>query len=186
MNILEAIQGIQGGGAVRELGGRFGLNEDQASAALAGLVPALAAGFQRNVSSPAGLDGLLGALGGGRHQRYVDDTSALGDASTTSDGNNILGHVFGSKDVSRQVANEVASQTGIGESVLKSMLPVVAAMMMGTMSKQVNAPAGMQAGTPGGGDALLEMLAPLVTGSASGGARADGMAGLLGRLFSGH
>jgi hypothetical protein len=185
MNILDAIQGIQGGGAVRELGGRFGLSEDQASAALAALVPALAAGFQLNASSPAGLDGLLGALGGGQHQRYVDDSSALGDPATISDGNNILGHVFGSKDVSRQVANQVASQTGIGESVLKSMLPVVAAMMMGTMSKQVNAPAGMQAGPSGGGDALLDMLAPLVTGSGRGGGQADGIAGLLGRLLSG-
>jgi hypothetical protein len=43
----------------------------------------------------------------------------------------------------------------------------------------------MQAGPSGGGDALLDMLAPLVTGSGRGGGQADGIAGLLGRLLSG-
>ena len=102
-------------------------------------MPALAAGFQNNASSPQGLEGLLGALSGGQHQRYVDDVGTLEQADTVADGNGILGHIFGSKDVSRQVASQAASQTGIGEGVLKAMLPVVAAMMMGAMSKRVGA-----------------------------------------------
>jgi hypothetical protein len=44
------------------------------------------------------------------------------------------------------------TQTEIDESVLKGMLPVVAPMMMGAMSKQAAQPAGLQAGTVGGGD----------------------------------
>jgi hypothetical protein len=169
MDILEAISGAQGGGAVQQLGQQFRL------------VPALAAGFQQNMSSPQGLDGLLGALGGGQHQRYVDDAAALGHPDTIDDGNGILGHVFGSKDVSRQVATQAAAQTGVGADVLKSMLPVVAAMMMGTMSKKLSQPSSANSG----GDALLGMLAPML-GSNSSGSMVDSVAGLVGRLFAGH
>ena len=45
MNILDALLNAQGGGAVKQLGQQFGLEGDQATAALSALVPALAAGF---------------------------------------------------------------------------------------------------------------------------------------------
>jgi hypothetical protein len=121
MNMLDAILGAQGGGATEQLGRQFGLNDNQVSSALSALVPALAAGFQQNVSTPQGLDGLLSALGGGQHQRYVDDPTTLEHSDTTADGNGILGHLFGSKDVSRQVADRAAAQTGIGSGDLKAM-----------------------------------------------------------------
>ncbi len=181
MDILEALQGAQGGGAVQQLGQQFGLNNDQVSSALSALVPALAAGFQQNMSSPQGLDGLLGALGGGQHERYVDDANTLGHPDTIDDGNGILGHIFGSKDVSRQVAAHASSQSGIGADVLKGMLPVVAAMMMGTMSKRL----GQASSANSGGDALLGMLGPMLSSGTSG-SMADGLAGLVGRLFAGR
>jgi hypothetical protein len=181
MNILEAVLGSQGGGATQQLGQQFGLNESQVSSALTALVPALAAGFQQNMSSPQGLDGLLSALGGGQHQRYVDDSNTLAHPDTVTDGNAILGHVFGSKDVSRQVATRAATQTGIGEGVLKSMLPVVAAMMMGTMSKQM-APAGaQQANVAPGGDALIGMLTPMLDSNRDG-SMIDDVIGIIGRF----
>src|SRR5262249_38102960 len=73
MNILEAVLGAQGGGAAAQLGQQFGLNDSQVSSALSALVPALAAGFQQHMSNPQGLEGMLSTLGGGQHQRYVDD-----------------------------------------------------------------------------------------------------------------
>lgn len=184
MDILEAIRGAQGGGAVQQLGQQFGLNNDQVSSALSALVPALAAGFHNNMSSPQGLDGLLGALGGGQHQRYVDDANALSHPATIDDGNGILGHIFGSKDVSRQVATQAAAQSGIGADVLKGMLPVVAAMMMGTMSKKLSQPSATQAGAGGGADALLGMLGPMLGSTGGSGSALDGVAGLVGRLFA--
>ncbi len=182
MNILEAILGAQGGGATKQLGRQFGLDDSQVSSALSALVPALAAGFQRNVSSPQGLDGLLSALGGGQHQRYVDDAAALGRPDTIADGNGILGHVFGNKDVSRQVASRAAERTGIGESVLKGMLPVVATMMMGAMSKQAGQPAGLQTGAGGGANALLGMLAPMLDSNRDG-SMVDDVVGMLGKFL---
>jgi hypothetical protein len=179
MDMLEAILGAQNGGAAQQLGRQFGLNDSQVSSALSALVPALAAGFQKEMSSSSGLDGLLSALGGGQHQRYVEDSGALNRPDTIADGNGILGHVFGSKDVSRQVATRAAAQTGIGEGVLKSMLPVVAAMMMGTMSRQVTRSG--ETGVRPRGEALLGMLTPVLDSNRDG-SIVDDVVGLIGRF----
>jgi len=181
MNILDAIVGAQGGSGVQELGRQFGLNDSQVSSALSALVPALAAGFQQNMSSPQGLDGLLSALSGGQHGQYVDDPAVLGRADTMSDGNGILGHIFGSKDVSRQVATRAAAQTGIGASVLKGMLPVVAAMMMGAMSKGLTSPAAPPMTSPAAGGSLLGMLTPMLDTNRDG-SIVDDVMGMLGRI----
>jgi hypothetical protein len=184
MDILDLIRSAQGGNAVQQLGQRFGLDDTQVSSALSALVPALAAGVQNNVSRPQGIDSLLGALSGGQHQRYVEDAGTLQQADTVADGNGILGHIFGSKDVSRQVASQAAVQTGIGEGVFKAMLPVVAAMMMGAMSKRLAQPAvaGADAGMAGG---LLGMLTPALDANRDG-SMVDDVAGLVGRLLSGR
>ena len=180
MNILDAILGAQGGNATQQLGQQFGLNESQVSSALSALVPAVAAGFQQNMSSPQGLDGLLSALGGGQHQRYVDDLNTLNRPDTTADGNGILGHIFGSKDVSRQVASRAAAQTGIGDDVLKRMLPVVAAMAMGAMSQRVAASPTPATGARPAGD-LLGMLTPMLDAGGDG-SIVDDVMGLFGRF----
>ena len=104
-------------------------------------------------------------------------------ADTVADGNGILGHLLGSKDVSRQLAGQAAAQTGIGEGVLKSMLPVVAAMMMGAMSKRVGQPAALGADPGGGG--LLGMLTPALDSNRDGSV-VDDVAGLVSRLLSGR
>jgi hypothetical protein len=188
MDILSAILGAQGGGAVQQLGQQFGLDDSQVSSALGALVPALAAGFQNNMSSQQGLDGLTAALSGGGHQQYIENPSSLATADTIADGNGILGHVFGSKDVSRQVASRAAAQTGIGQDVLKSMLPVVAAMMMGTMARRMSQPQAAAAGAGFGGTAaslggnsLLGMLTPMLDSNRDG-SIVDDVVGMLGRF----
>jgi len=183
MNMLDTMLGAQGGDATQQLGRQFGLNESQVSSALSALVPAVAAGFQQNMSSQQGLSGLLSALGGGQHQRYVDDLNTLSQPGTTADGNGILGHIFSNKDVSRQVATRASAQTGIGADVLKRMLPVVAAMAMGAMSRRMSAsPAQPEARA--GGDTLLNMLTPMLD-SGRDGSIVDDVVGMLGRM-GGH
>jgi hypothetical protein len=179
MNIFDAILGAQDGSAAQQLGRQFGLNESQVSSALSALVPAVAAGFQQNMSSPQGLDGLLSALGGGQHQRYVEDLNTLDRPDTTADGNGILGHIFGNKDVSRQVASRAAAQTGISEGVLKSMLPVVAALAMGAMSKRMAASPTPTGARPAGD--LLSMLTPMLDSDRDG-SIVDDVVGMLGRI----
>ena len=136
MNIMNAILGAQDGQAVGALSQQFGLSQDQTVSALGALLPALAGGLQRNVSSQGGLEQLMSALTSGQHGRYLDEAGRLGSADTVNDGNAILGHILGSRDVSRAVATNAASATGIGPDVLKRMLPVVATLAMGALAKQ--------------------------------------------------
>ena len=175
MNILESLLSGGDGSAVRQLGAQFGLPPEQTQSALAALVPSLMAGFQNNMSREGGLDSLASALAGGGHQQYINDPATLADPATTADGNGILGHLFGSKDVSRQVAQRASAQTGIDPGILKQMLPVIAALAMGAMARQSQA-----AGAPGGGG-LASMLDQNRDGSV-----ADDLLGLAGKLFGGR
>jgi len=186
MNILDTLLGDQGSGATQQLGQQFGLDDTQMSSALSALVPAIAAGFQNNASNPQGLDGLMAALGTGQHQQYLDP-SALARPETAADGNGILGHIFGSKDVSRGVASQAAAQTGLDPALLKRLLPVVAAMVMARMSQHVSAAPAAGTSGPQGQNPLGGLLGSLLEGGGAGGSGGGGsllgdVAGLLGRL----
>ena len=142
MNLFDMISTAQGGQAMTKLGRQFGLNEQQSADVLRNLLPAFSTGLKRNTDTSEGLGALLGALGGGRHERYLDDANVFADAGTKTDGDKILGHLFGSKEVSRAVADRAAQQTGVGADILKSMLPYIAPMIMGALFKNGQNPLG--------------------------------------------
>jgi hypothetical protein len=183
MNILEAILDAQGGAAAREAGRSVGLSQDQTSTALAALVPALAAGLQRNATQQGGLDALFGALGGGGHARYVDQPSMLWSQETVTDGNGILGHVLGNKDVSRAVATQASAQTGIAADVLKRLLPIAATLVMGSLAKQYSG--GQQANRATAGGDLFSMLTPMLDGNRNGSV-VDDILNHAGKIFGGR
>jgi hypothetical protein len=175
MDLLQSVLNAQNGAAVAAIGQQFGLDQNQTTTAVAQLMPALAAGLSRNATQPGGLEGLLGALAGGGHQRYLDDPSSLTDAATIQDGNGILGHILGSKDVSRQVAATASARSGVGADVLKKMLPLVATLAMGALSRQATTRGGATtAAAPG----LLGMLTPLLDSNRDGSV-ADDVLGML-------
>ena len=186
MDLLNSILNAKGGAAVSQLAAQFGLGEDQAASAIQNLVPALAGGLQRNISQ-GGLENLLGALTKGQHQRYLDDPSTLNSEGAREDGNGILAHILGSKDVSRQVAATASARTGISDSILKQMLPTVAALAMGALSKQTAPqPAGVSelgsaAAHPAAGR-ILGMLTPLLDRDGDGSV-ADDILGSVSQFF---
>jgi hypothetical protein len=181
MNILDSIMNAGNGAAVRQIGSHLGLDEAQTASALSALVPALSAGFRQNLQTPDGLSGLVGALSAGSHQRYIDDPAVLGEAETVADGNGILGHVLGSKEVSREVAARAGAQTGLGADVMKRMLPLVATLVMGAMSRQV-ATGGASSVTGATGAGLLDLLGGALDQNRDGSAL-DDISGMIGRAF---
>ncbi len=182
MNILDLVMNAQNGSAVRQIGSQFGLDEQQTAGALSALVPALAAGFQRNLSTSDGAPSLASALASGGHQRYVNAPSELSGPAAVADGNGILAHVLGGKDVSRQIAARAAAQTGLGDDVLKKILPLAASLMMGAFAQQKARGASPLPGAPGGG--LMDMLTPLLDGNRDG-SILDDLGGIAGRMFVG-
>jgi len=182
MDLMELLLNTGGSGAIGQIAQQFGLQEDQAQSAVASLLPALQAGLSRNVRQEGGMDSLFQALAGGGHQQYLDNPGILGSADNITDGNGILGHILGSKDVSRAVAAQASQQTGIGTEILKKMLPVVASLVMGSLSRQTNAPAAPQSpfGQSGGG---MDILSSILGGGDD--SSAGGLMGMLGKLFGG-
>jgi len=137
MNILDMLLSDEQNSTVTDLSRQFGLSDAQTRQAVGELVPALSSGLQSNSSQPQGLDELLDALNTGNHGKYLDEPDRLGQASTRNDGNDILGHIFGNKQVSRNVAQEASQRSGISSTLLKKMLPVVASLVMGVLSKKM-------------------------------------------------
>lgn len=182
MNILDVIMNAGDGSAARQLGSQFGLDDQQTASALSALVPALTEGFERNLQKPEGLASLVSALAAGQHQRYLDDPSQLGAAAAASDGNGILGHVFGSRDVSRAVASRAAAETGLGVDTMKRLLPLVASLMMGAFSQQRSGGGGSSLAALAGKGSLIDLLAPALDRDRDG-SIADDVAGLVGRMF---
>ncbi|MDR6833006.1 MULTISPECIES: DUF937 domain-containing protein [unclassified Sphingopyxis] len=143
------------------------------------LLPAILGGFKKQAQSGGieGLGGLLGQLGGGG---LLD--SVLGSQPTpVSQGNDVLGEIFGSKDVSRTVAGQAASQTGLDAGLLKKMLPILAMMVAGYMAKQGGQPGESGGGLSGG---LGGMLGNVLGGAMGGGtAPSAGGFGGLGKML---
>ena len=131
-NVISAGKGV----VLRKLAKLVGLSDDKAISVLSLLIPALSKGLDRNTSDQSGLESLLNVIRSGNHREYVDNPEILSDSETVADGNAILSHIFGSKDVSRQVADFVSGRTGIDTETIKKMLPAVAAATMGMIEKE--------------------------------------------------
>ena len=182
MNMMDMIMQAACGQAPQQIGQQFGLNQQQSQSAISALLPAISTAMKQNTSNPQGLAGLLGALQNGSHDQYLDNPAQLNQPQATTEGNAILGHLFGSKDVSRAVAGHAAQKSGVGADVLKKMLPMVAMMAMGSLGKQTRG-AGMFSQAAGGG--MQGMIAQMAMQQLTGGASKGGLGGLLGGLLGG-
>jgi len=147
----------QNGQAVELMARQFNLSQQQAALAIEALMPAFSQGLKRNTSDPYGVSSFLQALASGNHAKYYEDAQTAFSPSGMAEGNGILGHLFGSKELSRAVAAQAAQVTGIQETVLKQMLPALAAMMMGGLFKQTTRPA-QESGFGAGGNVLGDII----------------------------
>jgi hypothetical protein len=150
MNLLESLIGGNNDDVVNELAKQLGVGTDDARKAAEQLVPALGRAINNNAATDNGLDSLIKALDNSDHAAYLDNPSSLGKDSTEQDGNAILGHLFGSKDVSRNIANYGAKQSGLSSVLLKKALPILATLVMSSLSKKLLG-RGKQSGSVFGG-----------------------------------
>lgn len=134
-NLFDMMMEAQNGNAVNSLSKQFGLTREQTEQALELMMPAFSNGLKRNTADPMQLMNFMGNLSSGRHEQYHNDAAAAFRDDAINDGNEILAQLFGSKDTSRAVADQVAFASGIGPTILKQMLPVVASMLMGGLFK---------------------------------------------------
>ena len=139
MNMLDLLKSAQGGNGLENLARQFGLGQEQTESVLRGVLPAVSAGFKQRTQSQDGLAGILRSIQGTDHEDVFGDPAALQRDDVQSRGNDILGQIFGSKDVSRAVAAKTEQSSGVGSDLVKKMLPVVVSMVMGGMQKRASA-----------------------------------------------
>ena len=154
-------------GGLESMARELGISQGQAQSGAAALLPAILGGFKKQAQGPAagggGLGDLIGQLGGGG---LLDDVLSP-QPTNVNRGNDILGQIFGSKDVSRTVATSASKQSGLDPSLLKKMLPILAMLVTGMMARGGG-------GAEAGGGGLGGLLGGLLGGGASRGAAAGG------------
>jgi hypothetical protein len=165
-------------GGLQSIARELGISESEAASGAAALAPAILGGFQNQAQNQPGgvegLGGLLGQLGGGG----LMDNVVQPQPTDIAPGNQLLGHIFGSKDVSRTVAQNAAAQTGLQPTILKKMLPMLTMLLAGYMARQ----AGQRARAAGGvGGGLGSILGGMLGSGGLGGA----LGGVLGSLGGG-
>lgn len=163
-------------GGLQSMARELGVSDAEAASGAAALTPAILGGFKKQAETqPTGLEGiggLLEQLGGGG----LLDQVLSPQPTDVSQGNNVLGQIFGSKDVSRTVAQDAASQSGLAPELLQKMLPMLAMLVSGYLAKQHSA------GTAGAGGGLGGLLGGLLGGADRGGQIASTGPGLASML----
>ncbi|MGN6498109.1 MAG: DUF937 domain-containing protein [Tsuneonella sp.] len=165
---MNMTQVLQQSGVIGSMASELGVDESTARKGAGALLPAIVAGMGRShIGAGGGGGGLAGALGGllggGLGGGLLD--SVLGKGATpTQPGNEILGEIFGNKDVSRGVAQEAAETSGVSPDLLKKMLPILAMAVVGYMAKNHGSQAGQGGQSSGGGGLLGGILGQVMGG----------------------
>lgn len=171
-SLFDIFAQAQNGAGMQALAQQFGLSQQQAQSAVEALLPAFSQGLRRNTADPYGLGAFMTAMASGQHAKYFEDATRAFSPQGIDEGNGILGHLFGSKDLSRAVASQAAQATGLSQQVLQQMLPAMASMMMGGLFKQTTNQMQAVGGFGGGGSNPLGEIIEQMMRQAGGGAPA--------------
>lgn len=181
--LLGQILQAGGGTAVEMIAGRFGISPSQSKSAIEALAPMIAGGFKNQAAQSGGIENLIGGLLKQDHVAIGDNPEELARPGTTAAGNEILGAIFGSKEVSREVAANAATQTGISPDLLKQILPVIATMAAGAMASKANQGGlGQLIGAAMGGgnnNMIGNILGSVMGGNVSGNNALGGLANMI-------
>ena len=161
-DMFELFRQAQGGAAFDNLARAYGMTPDQMRAATAALTPAFMQGFQRQAQSDDGARRFADLFQTETYARAFEAHAAAVDPSARHAGEDALGALFGSKEVSRAVAAQAAAASGVQAQIIRKVLPVLASIVVGGFMK------GMQ-GAP--------------TSSGQGGAMPGAMGDILAQMF---
>jgi hypothetical protein len=138
MNLFEMIQQAQNGQAMQNISRQYGLSQQQTQAAIEALLPAFSMGLQRQTQDPQSFGSLAQMMTASPFGRMFEAPGGGIPNQATAMGNDVLSQLFGSKEVSNAVAAQAAATSGVGQAILKQMLPVIASMVMGGLFKSTS------------------------------------------------
>ena len=134
-NWFDLVRQAQGGSGLDNLARQFNLSAQQTSAAIAALMPALAMGMQHAASDPMAMGRLFQTMMRGPYPAFFDNAGQAFTPQAQREGEQLLDNLFGSDEVSRRVARQAARFSGVGVDVLQQMLPLMAGIVAGGLSR---------------------------------------------------
>lgn len=181
-----------GGDQISTLSKQLGVNESQASSAIAAALPMIVGALARNSSTPQGAESLHNALQKDHDGSILDNLGGFLASSDNGAGPNILKHVFGGN--LGNIVGALGQSSGLGQSQAGSLLENLAPIVMGQLGKQTRKQgldtgglASMLGGetsniNSGTGAAALSMLNSFLDADGDGSA-IDDIGGMLGKFF---
>ena len=112
---------------------------------------------QSNQHDSRGLEDLIS---NSKYAEMLDEPSRhYNDRKMQDNGNDLLGYITGSREGSREVASQVSQQTGFDVSIIKDLLPMLAPLIIGSLSKGMLGGGGSSlAPSNNSGGGLMDML----------------------------
>ncbi len=164
MSMIEDIlDSAQGGKLIDNLAQSFGLTPEQIRSAISALTPALALGLQNAAANPEILNKVVDGLAHPTHAAAFVDHSVACCEQTATLGQGAITQLFGSNSAAGQVAQIAARDAGVRPDILTQLLPVLASIVFGGLSKSLNekglGPILGQIAGGGGLEAILGQLA---------------------------
>jgi hypothetical protein len=133
LTLFDLMKQAQNGSAMETFAKHYGLAQEQALKAAETLMPAFSCGLKRNADNPYDIGKLMFASG--HYAPYFDDIARSFTPEGLADGQAALNRIFGSKDAADAIAAQAEKLSGIGQDVLKAMMPAMADTLMGGLVK---------------------------------------------------
>ena len=143
--LFDLMMRAENGKAMEAFARQFNLAQDQAAKAVAALMPAFSEALKRQSANPFDFASLMQKAAGGNYQSYFEDLTRAFTPQGLADGQAALGQIFGSPDMAGAIAEQAAKLTGLGQDVLRQMMPAMADTMMGGLAKEMMGQASMGA-----------------------------------------
>jgi hypothetical protein len=192
MSLLNMLTEQLGGDQISTLSKQLGVNESQASSAIAAALPMIVGALARNSSTPDGAASLRNALEKDHDGSILDNLGGFLGSSDNGAGAGILKHVFGGS--LGNVVGALGQSSGLGNAQAGSLLENLAPIVMGQLGRQTRT-RGLDTGglasmlggeassiNSGTGAAALSMLNSFLDKDGDGSA-IDDIGGMLGNFF---
>jgi len=151
---------------------QLGINIKDTGSIIEKLAPILMGGAKSNLNSDKDSGGLLKHVEQNNYADIFDKPDAhINNGDFKNMGNDILAELTGSKENSREVAKHVENETGISSTIIKSVLPMLAPMIIGALTKKSAPEIGNQASTQSSG--MTDLLTGLIDRDKDGSAIDD-------------
>ena len=191
-SIMNAILGQFDADTLEQLSGQLGASQQTTGNAIAAAVPLLLSALSRNSNGADGRDSLYNALSNDHDGGILDNLTGFLGGAQPSQGEGILGHVFG--DSQNGAVNALSKATGMDPSSMGRLLVTLAPIVMGflgrTRQQQGMGPSGL-AGLLGGETEHAQQAAPSLMGSINrffdhngNGSAVDELAGMFGGMLT--